>query len=563
MGLPIWRDPEEKKESVKNTARTDPTAALRSSIRRRPSIHRRTFPRPPAWQSLLEPLRSTPGSPPPPPAMSPPPPLPVPAPASRLSMRNREILDRIRNIQRTGDEARTRLIDHQISHLRNSGGEQSFGAGRQETRQAPEVPPRSSRRSLLPTPPLEVSEQNTSRESQVQTPVPTISVQPAAGLGDRVRSPSPAPPQEDAWQIIRETIPADGNLPSAESSFASAAASSSFNSTANAVPTDTQSTAPDHLANPSETQSSHDQEMDCIYDSDNSTSTFIPTGVSPFGYTPASLQGLRDSIREEMHDGFDDIQQDFQTSLSEYEDEMCSLRHDYNALRDHLQRLDPNAQLPPPYPPFSPAARGPPRTYDEAMGPSFTTSHRLPYPPAYDPAIHARSRDAISRTEAYFTPYFTPYTTESQYHLGVDRDGQLQHLPRDRTLTRVPSLRREESQREPRETVQRAALERHLDRMREERQEDTSRAAARHLAQLRHEGPPPGRGEEAGDVDTSLRGILDRLSRRQDVPDGMWMGAGLSRDVVEPRPGVDSGEGAEARSAGSGRVAGRGRVGRL
>ena len=47
---------------------------------------------------------------------------------------------------------------------------------------------------------------------------------PVNGLGDRNRSPTPA----DTWEVMRQTITADATLPSADSSFTSAAASLSF-----------------------------------------------------------------------------------------------------------------------------------------------------------------------------------------------------------------------------------------------------------------------------------------------------------------------------------------------
>ena len=49
---------------------------------------------------------------------------------------------------------------------------------------------------------------------------------PVNGLGDRNRSPTPA----DGWEVMRTTITPDATLPSADSSFTSAAASHSFTS---------------------------------------------------------------------------------------------------------------------------------------------------------------------------------------------------------------------------------------------------------------------------------------------------------------------------------------------
>lgn len=64
---------------------------------------------------------------------------------------------------------------------------------------------------------------------------------PVNGLGDRNRSPTPA----DNWEVMRETITPDTTLPSADSSFTSAAASLSFVSNNSAS---TSATDPDYTA---------------------------------------------------------------------------------------------------------------------------------------------------------------------------------------------------------------------------------------------------------------------------------------------------------------------------
>lgn len=104
----------------------------------------------------------------------------------------------------------------------------------------------SERRNTLPTPPLDPSgpdedslfvpdsEMSTANRpsirrahplTNVMSAWPTRSTSPINGLGDRDRSPTPG----DGWEIMRTTITPDESLPSAESSFASTAASRSFN----------------------------------------------------------------------------------------------------------------------------------------------------------------------------------------------------------------------------------------------------------------------------------------------------------------------------------------------
>lgn len=97
-----------------------------------------------------------------------------------------------------------------------------------------------ARTSTLPTPPHDVSENPESLflpEQSESTGLPASRPShplsnswrpesPINGLGDRNRSPTPG----DVWEIMRTTITPDATLPSAESSFTSAAASHSFSS---------------------------------------------------------------------------------------------------------------------------------------------------------------------------------------------------------------------------------------------------------------------------------------------------------------------------------------------
>ena len=93
----------------------------------------------------------------------------------------------------------------------------------------------STSRSVLPTPPLETSEPDgdslflPESRTTLGRPMHPLSRSwragsPVNGLGDRNRSPTPA----DAWEIMESTIEPDTTLPSADSSFATAPASSSF-----------------------------------------------------------------------------------------------------------------------------------------------------------------------------------------------------------------------------------------------------------------------------------------------------------------------------------------------
>ena len=93
-------------------------------------------------------------------------------------------------------------------------------------------------RRTLPTPPLDGSDPDSESLFVPENGVPLVRAthplsnswspdSPADGLGDRNRSPTPA----DGWEIMRSTITPDATLPSADSSFTSAVASNSFSST--------------------------------------------------------------------------------------------------------------------------------------------------------------------------------------------------------------------------------------------------------------------------------------------------------------------------------------------
>ncbi|KAF7188969.1 hypothetical protein HII31_09892 [Pseudocercospora fuligena] len=338
MGLPIWRDPDEKKSSSRNGPKPDPTACLRSSIRRRPSIHGnrrgRRGPPLPRDPSVLPP-RFTPSPPPsagfnglreqrrgddrgvPPISnlletadrqrttrLPPPPPPPVPEPRSyweatrgaparihaqaaeraqqerERNARLYEIRQRARREELYGWRERPghdfEVID--LSEDEHRESEENRALRRSPTppanRDDPTVPMHtivlnpgeplrilrspepmrsrrrpdsrdgsSARRSTLPTPPLDTSGPEDSLfipESEADAPRPGLRRahplshawrpdSPVDGLGDRERSPE----SNNAWEIMQTTITPDESLPSAESSFASAAASHSFNASSN------------------------------------------------------------------------------------------------------------------------------------------------------------------------------------------------------------------------------------------------------------------------------------------------------------------------------------------
>lgn len=148
----------------------------------------------------------------------------------------------------------------------------SLRADRPQSRDGP-------RRAALPTPPHDESGEGDTLfvpEDQPTTLRRTSSIRrrhplsrswrpdsPLNGLGDRNRSPTPA----DNWELMRQTITPDATLPSADSSFTSAAASRSFTSNNSAS---TSRSDPDYTAssNNSRRNSQEDESVSSV-DPDN------------------------------------------------------------------------------------------------------------------------------------------------------------------------------------------------------------------------------------------------------------------------------------------------------
>jgi len=327
-GTRIWRDPEEKKAAIK----VDPTAAARSSIRRRPSIHGSrnrsrltreiTLVRPPRLERSPPPVSPSSqsrragraGVPPistlleqanlePADRLLPPPP-PPPVPHSRnyysLEQRERDIRDgldslhaRAEQLQRDAQSilsegrqevrvARTSIRElnralGRAGHgrsarpaLRREGSAHSESSGRPRSSNGR---PRSqdqaaAPRHVLPTPPLDQTDSDfASQPENYVTNRPSHPLSrswrpesPINGLGDRNRSPTPT----DAWEIMRSTIAPDENLPSADSSFASAAVNSSFASAADTTITEPEVESASESSRRTSTEDGESSESDSV-----------------------------------------------------------------------------------------------------------------------------------------------------------------------------------------------------------------------------------------------------------------------------------------------------------
>lgn len=299
--MKIWREPEERQPTTRDAIKNDPTAAARSSIRRRPSVHGRNGTRPrlardstvrvprhetsrryhfssasgresagagvPPISTLLESAdRHRDALPPPPPALPETRSLYEEEDATMEYRRSRlegaisRLQETAASLERQTAEMRTRMQDRLHGHRQRT---QSNDTDRRPLRERRELPPprempESMRQALreraqrdtqagtvtLPSPPLDAAEADSDslfipeRRNLRAHPLRNSwsPGSPVDGLGDRNRSPTPA----DGWEIIRTTITPDATLPSAESSFTSAAASQSFTSAPSGGTNDTE-----------------------------------------------------------------------------------------------------------------------------------------------------------------------------------------------------------------------------------------------------------------------------------------------------------------------------------
>nr|OQO17259.1 hypothetical protein B0A51_16476 [Rachicladosporium sp. CCFEE 5018] len=310
MGLPMWTDPDEKVNKPA-AIKTDPTAAARSSIRRRPSIHGPRGGSRRDTRALAPRLERSP-----PPALGGRTSRPLGPGASRFTRRNGragvppisillESADRERRYRDPPIVARayrqreneTQALDSSLARLREQTERLSRRAGnlaaslraqgelydeeateRELARIDARIQASSDRirqlserhrrppgtwdfhmltrpdvaageeatapaRATVSTPPVEpVLLQAPGQPDILYYPDPVLAAPPRShhplsrswqpsspvpvdGLGDRNRSPTPA---ADTWDLMRSTIAPDTTLPSASSSFTSAAASASF-----------------------------------------------------------------------------------------------------------------------------------------------------------------------------------------------------------------------------------------------------------------------------------------------------------------------------------------------
>ncbi|KAI5359887.1 hypothetical protein Slin14017_G094480 [Septoria linicola] len=623
MGLPIWRDPEEKKCS-RNAPKPDPTACLRSSIRRRPSVHGRRTNRaslhrepsglPPRFERSPPPsvgfngLRDsrrgeTRGVPPISSlleaternnamfrAVPPPPPVPesrnyweedANIRAARRRYNDYMEIGAVRERQRRRQLRQATLTSSWRGHrgVANTETTQSDVDGitrrssdilddfdsssalaqtvvlnpREPLRilRSPEPMQRreqsqprfrgNTRRSTLPTPPLETSAEDSlfvPEDDSITVERPTIRRahplsnawrpdSPINGLGDRIRSPTPG----DGWEVIRTTITPDESLPSAESSFTSAAASRSFNNSSN---NSTQITEPDSADEDQENSGEEDQA--CTEEEAVTTEAFAEDIYFHEMRTPEGRERIarHQRIREQdgnrfalateparVDIGFRLIEEALESE--EGRTRVLATRHSSEEDRRHFQDM------------LQSTRRVRERQLQERRARQSRSGNEAPHPA---PEQYGQEiRDAVNETREQVTSYFRRYTADALV------------AGHSRSDTVVDA-------RSPPPEYQARPVDGPL--MDDESEDDAAELTAvytrptntRH-AQISQDGPqahpvspPAARSERevsdallSGDIQDldTMRRVVERLAARDDVPEEWWMSMGLNLSRSRPQ----------------------------
>ncbi len=322
------------------------------------------------------------------------------------------------------------------------------------------------------------------------------------GLGDRNRSPTPG----DGWETMRATIAPDAHLPSADSSFTSAAASHSFNSMS--TNTDSSSSANSrHTSDQgerSESVSSIDpddicDENDRNVEADVASALYAHEMTSDGGrqrvteqYAAFEADGGRRLYATEHENlnveiGFRLINDALETDEGRHRLDAVSLQlgHGEDFLSDVCMRIM--------YRRWEPTRRD---------GPARITDDRVPSP--HPERYSASQRAVVRQTTDQVHDYFSRFTADS-----------LTHAARSRARANSPPPRYE-------------PLASHL---------TVDTFVSRDAPVAHPVSPPSARSErdmgeallEGNESDLEpMRRIVERLAARDDVPDEWWMSMGLN-----------------------------------
>ncbi|KAF2719538.1 hypothetical protein K431DRAFT_286667 [Polychaeton citri CBS 116435] len=359
---------------------------------------------------------------------------------------------------------------------------------------------------------------------------------PINGLGDRARSPSSAP--GDGWEVMRSTIEPDRHLPSADSSFTSAAASNSFSSN-----DDTHITVP---SNDNESLASVDaDDLVCADDDlDNAIEAFAEDvyyhensyeeGQDRVEQHRARYQDegnrfarYNESVRAEI--GFRLIEEAIDTE--EGRERLSGVRRDISfddaAFVTRNRRLTSRTR--------GPWARRSQR--ENLMDAEIPSTNTRPLSP-----VDARRRQDSSRES---TPVLdTPMDGAEEGHLVRSRhDGDV------RSSTRTEGF----IERFDQTPLDRRRRTRHRASRLDESPERFGLGDVEAEADISTEAPQPhpvspptarssmevadalvSSGGESGEDLDSARRIIERMAQRDDIPEEWWMGMGLNLSRTAP-----------------------------
>ncbi|KAK1824419.1 hypothetical protein LTR12_001257, partial [Friedmanniomyces endolithicus] len=575
----IWTDPDEEK-AKRDALKTDPTAAARSTIRRRPSIHGRRSSRPRLTRDVtLHPpriehlpsssgnhaYRHTPnnntarsGVPPVSTLLESadrhghaPPPPPVPESRNYYSMEDgiserdgerasgralAALQETAHRLERQTAVMRQRLLQ---SRMNRNMRQERVSTAESRLRASRTLPPLSSRldgdrgsgvhrrfqdRAGLgpPMPPLGISE--TEGDSLFVPEVQTRSSRgnhplrnswspgsPVDGLGDRDRSPTPV----DHWEIMRSTITPDATLPSADSSFTSAAASESFGSVHDTI-----------IAQAQHASSSSDSRRDTSDDSQSdSMSSVDPDDLACDDEHDniGSAEGMAEYMfeyEEETSGGRQRVAE--MRRRRDREGNRFALAHESARIdigfrliedaleseegRDRLIQVGVLAQSEDPDEPLYLQDPEEPRRRRYSLSRSrrdhaANDDAPVPNPAQYGEGAHAAAEEATAQVHDYFRQY-TADALEAQSRSPPPRYEPLASHPDVETFTS-----REEPQAHP--------------------VSPPSQRSRTEVADAMLSG-------DEGDLN-AMRRVVERLARRNDVPEEWWSSIGLNLSRSRPR----------------------------
>jgi hypothetical protein len=315
---------------------------------------------------------------------------------------------------------------------------------------------------------------------------------PIDGLGDRERSFSPASVGSDHWETMLTTIAPDINLPSADSSFTSAAASASFsNSRSHSADASSNSISSSRtsLTVPSEQERERERDQACETDDER-------PGSPPADELTANMRRMRQRVSD-----------------------LRNLRRTQS-----LRRLaGPGIELPV----SRDAPTSPGRQRMRILGPLFRNrrlSMRMSPPPAERDGNESSGSSSSSNSILGTRPRYGRYSPRpARRRLGSTSPD---HISTTRRSTLHPDISNVSLSEMLRAESQQDSL---LRRPPSAPQPSTQTPADSFPTSQ----PPPQllpetRGETQGEDLDSLRTIVERLAQRDDIPEEWWMSVGLT-----------------------------------